>query len=64
MLKFSKEQRYKLSDYFADISKLAVGSAVVGYLIPAEILHITGWGFIAGLFSALIFLFGSMYLVK
>ena len=63
-VKFSKEQRHTLSEYFSDISKISVGSVVVGFFIPTEGMHVPLAGFIGGCIVAIGFIVFSMYLAK
>jgi hypothetical protein len=60
----NREQRSLLSNYSSDISKILVGTAIVGYFIPSVEIVVTTQMFIGGSLSALLFLSGSLILRK
>ena len=63
-MNFNKEQVDILSKYFADISKIIVASAVIGFFIPTETGFVTFSVFAMGLVSAIACLVFSLQLNK
>ena len=53
-----------LSKYFADVSKILVGSAVIGFFVPSGVGPITLPVFIGGAVAALAFLSIGIRLAK
>lgn len=63
-MKLNQEQVVTLSKYLADISKILVASAVIGFFIPPESGPIALATFIIGSFTALVFLTLSITILK
>lgn len=59
-----KEQLNILSGYFSDVSKIVVGSAVVGFFIPSGTGIISIPIFLGGIIAAAVFLFLSLQLTQ
>jgi len=60
----SREQINLLSAYLADLSKILMGSVVVGFFIPASAVAITIPVFLIGATVAIITLLVSILLVR
>ena len=57
-MNLNKYQNSIIAKYFSDMSKIVFASAVLGYLIPSDIIEITLTVFVIGtIISALSFVF-------
>lgn len=63
-MQFNVGQLDALSKYFADVSKILVGSAVIGFFIPTGAGQIGLPIFIGGAVAAFICLYASIKLVQ
>ena len=59
---FTSGQNDTLSKYFSDVSKILVGSAVVGFFVPTGVGPITTQVFVGGTAIAIVFLLISIKL--
>ena len=63
-MRLTKNQIDILSGYFSDISKILVGSAVIGFFVPSGVGPISIPVFIGGSATAVLCLFISIGLIK
>lgn len=63
-MRLTQEQFNTLSDYFASISKILVGSAMIGFFLPTQAGPVTIPVFIIGSLMAVGFLILSIRLIK
>lgn len=64
LFKLKREQLKLLSSYFADVSKILVGSVMVGFFIPMYATQISADAFLLGSSIASAFLILSIGLAK